>query len=338
MSELQSRSYQPLFEVRLFHHYWLDDGETVFDQIADQAKKDARLQEYDRRLFLSVRPTVTTEKYLAAFQCLFRDTALGFVVIAPANAQIPPETLLEFIITVRDVRFFDYTALTLRPQRIYEFPCEPENSIYRYKENVPFLSNLTGTAKGTGSSKRIFLSQAYPDSTSNDQVEFLVLSGGKPVQLASDSDGANTKIQELDAQTNDLLVYLHQGDVPLITAPSGVVGVPGKGVRLSSDIPDDVYACLSLAALHPSDSDFSYAEVDGQIKSTPPVYQVRFKNRSTYWKYISLKTGIESIEATPLPLTCFGNASGTKKKPSDSLVRADKNDTKIARLVSDIFV
>lgn len=338
MSELQSRNYQVLFEVRLLHHYWLDEGATAFDRIADQEKKSARLQEYDRRSFLSVRPAMTTERTLAACQCLFRDTALGFVVIAPGNALIPPETLMEFIVTVKDSRFFDYTALTLRPQRIYEFPFEPENSIYRFKENVPFLSNLTGTSRSTGAGKALYLSQEYPASDSDDQVEYMVLSEGSPVQLASDRDGANTTIQGIDAQTDSLLVYLHQGDVPPITAPAGMAGAPEKGVRLSSDISDDVYAYLSLAAVCPADSDFSYLGADGKIKSTPPVYQVRIKNRSTYWRYISLKTGAEAVEATPLPLTHFGNASGTKKKPSDSLVRADKNDTKIARLVSDILV
>ena len=31
--------YTRLFEVRLLHHYWLDDGATVFDAIADEAVK-----------------------------------------------------------------------------------------------------------------------------------------------------------------------------------------------------------------------------------------------------------------------------------------------------------
>ena len=33
--------YTRLFEVRLLHHFWLDDGATVFDAIADQAVEDA---------------------------------------------------------------------------------------------------------------------------------------------------------------------------------------------------------------------------------------------------------------------------------------------------------
>jgi len=48
--------YTRLFEVRLLHHYWLDDGATVFDAIADQAVKTNRLLTYDVRRLLRVEP------------------------------------------------------------------------------------------------------------------------------------------------------------------------------------------------------------------------------------------------------------------------------------------
>jgi len=46
---------------------------------------------------------------------------------------------------------------------------------------------------------------------------------------------------------------------------------------------------------------------------------------------------VSSTEANPLPLTYFGNA-GTKQKPSDGLVKAEKSGQKITRLVSEIYV
>ena len=53
-----------------------------------------------------------------------------------------------------------------------------------------------------------------------------------------------------------------------------------------------------------------------RAKTPSPVYQVRFKNRSTVWTYLDKQTGaVTSTEADPLPLTHFGNA-GTKQKPS----------------------
>ena len=69
-----------------------------------------------------------------------------------------------------------------------------------------------------------------------------------------------------------------------------------------------------------------------------PVYQVRFKNRSTVWTYLNNATGaVLSTEANPLPLTYFGNA-GTKQKPFRRLVKAETSGTKITRLISEIYV
>ena len=35
MAEHTTSAYRRLFEVRLLHHYWLDDGATIFDKITD---------------------------------------------------------------------------------------------------------------------------------------------------------------------------------------------------------------------------------------------------------------------------------------------------------------
>ena len=60
MSERKTTRIKRLFEIRLLHHYWLDEGTVVFDQIADAARREARLLAYDMRAFLSVKPTAST--------------------------------------------------------------------------------------------------------------------------------------------------------------------------------------------------------------------------------------------------------------------------------------
>ena len=76
-------TYQRLFEVRLLHHYWLDEGATVFDRLPDPGKRTSRLLAYDVQPLLRVRPTPPTEQVLTSFQALFRPTPLGFVVVVP---------------------------------------------------------------------------------------------------------------------------------------------------------------------------------------------------------------------------------------------------------------
>ena len=107
---------------------------------------------------------------------------------------------------------------------------------------------------------------------------------------------------------------------------------------LSDDIPDDVFALIRLSAVRANDSDFSFIDGNGRAKTPHPVFQIRFKNRSTLWQYVNKNTrAVISTELNPLPLTHFGNA-GTKQKPSEGWVKAEKSGTKITRLVSEIFV
>ena len=89
---------------------------------------------------------------------------------------------------------------------------------YRYKENVPVLSNLTGTKRGTPPNQSLFLSREIPPQGDGDQVEALVLSASALLQLTSDGPDATT--QQLGATATDLPVYLHQADSPAIIAPA----------------------------------------------------------------------------------------------------------------------
>jgi hypothetical protein len=336
MTERIINGYKRLFEVRLLHHYWLDEGATVFDLIPEQAKKDTRLLQYDVRSFLAVTPTVATVKVLNGLGGVYKKTALGCLVAVPDNVVVPQDAMFELLVTIRNADFFNYTALTLRPQKIYAFYYPPEDQTYRYKENVPVLSNLTGASREAGGNKALFLSKEIPGLTANDQVEALVLSGNALVQLTGDQPGAG--IQQLHALATALPIFVHQGDAPTIVPPSGLVGVPARGVMLSNDITDDVFALLRLSAVRADDGDFSCIDDSGHAKTAHPVFQVRFKNRSTIWQYLNKSTEVvNDTEPDPLPLTYFGNA-GTKQKPSTSLVKAVQSGTKITQLVSEIFV
>lgn len=275
-----SRSgYQRLFEVRLLHHHWLDDGTTVFDQISDQAKRDLRLLNYDKRSLLAVRPTLTTRAVLAAHKCLFLDTAMGFIVVAPASARVSVDTVMDFIVTLADQRVYRYTGPALRPQRICEFYNEVDNSVYRYKENVPVLSNLTGAARGTAAGKALFLSREHGAGATDDVVEPASWPADGAAELHCE-DAA--MINRYRAQEGDGPVFLHDGDVLPIAPPPGLTGVPERGIRLSSDVADDVFIYVSLTAARASDEAFNFVDANGSPKAAFPVYQVRFRNSSPY--------------------------------------------------------
>ncbi|NGZ08792.1 MAG: hypothetical protein CV088_05310 [Nitrospira sp. LK70] len=336
MGERVIKGYQRLFEIRLLHHYWLDEGATLFDLLSDQAAKDSRLLTYDARPFLRITPTAATSRTLDGFGGFFKATALGCIVAVPSSAVIPADGTLEFIVTVQSQDLLNYTALTLRPCRIYDLYHQMEKKLYRYKENVPVLSNLTGTVRGAGPTRTLFLSKEIPAPAADDQVEALVVSGGALVQLTGDQPGAG--MQQVGAVATDLPVFVHQGDAPAIVPSAGLVGAPARGVLLTDDLPESVFALIRLTPVRADVGDFSFIDAGGHAKLPHPVYHVRFKNRSTTWRYVNKQTrAVISMETTPFPLTWFGNA-GTKQKPSDGFVKAEKSGDRIARLVSEIYV
>jgi len=339
MTETLNSLYKPLFEVRLLHHYWLDEDVTVFDLISDADQKNQRLLRYDRRSFLTAAPTPATAQRLKGLGCIYKDSAMGFIVALPGTKVIPADALFEFVITVTNSDFFNYTALTLPAQKIAEFYYPPEASVYRYKANVPLLSNLTGVSRGLGNNKSLFLSSKYPGRSPGDKIESLVISpGGALAQLTSDAP--NPMYQQLNAQASNLPVFVHQNDVPAIVPPLGLVGAPQRGIRLSDDIPDNVFALIRLSPLRADDNSFSFTDGNGLAKTPYPIFQIRFKNRSTIRRYINKRTGaVVLTETDPLPLTRFRSpSSDSNPAPTEGWVKAEKSGAKITRLISEIFV
>lgn len=336
MAEPVTLGYSRLFEIRLLHHYWLDEGATLFDQMPDAARRDKRLQSYDARSFLTIAPTDATARRLAGLRAVFKDTALGCVVGVPGDAVISPAVVLDFVVTVRSPDFSNYTALTLRPRKIQELYYLPEDRMYRFKGNVPVLSNLTGDSRGTGQAKSLFLSRPIPGPAADDGAEALVISNGALQQLTGDQPGAGA--QELCADAAKWPVFVHQGDVPAIVPPAGLAGAPARGIPLTADIPDAVFALIRISAAQAVDADFSCVDAGGRAKTPAPVYQVRFKNRSTRWRYIDKDTHVQtSITPYPLPLTYFGLAGAMPKPPVGS-VRPETAGGRITQIVSDLFI
>ena len=335
MAEKITKNYHRLFDIQVLHHYWLDEGPTLFDKLAAEQQNN-RLLEYDMRSFFRFAPLPSTQTALRSYRCIFRETAFGGLVAAPAGVTLPDDQVFEFALSVNSGQFFDYTSLTFRRQQIYNLVSTVDGRMVRYKENVPVLSSLTGVTRGAGGDLKLFLSQETPALAADFLVESLATAGGSLVQFTSDGPGAAT--QNIGTPASGIPVFVHQGDAPVIVPPAGVTGSPARGVRLSADLADDVFAVIRLIAVRGDNGAFSFVDAAGAPLATPPIYQIRFKNRMTFWAYHDQRTGaLDSVEPIALPLTFFGNA-GTKQKPSQGHVKADLVGSRVARLVSEIFV
>lgn len=334
MSEQISVKYRRLFELRVLHHYWLDDGATVFDSIADPLKKQQRLSSYDVRSFLDIRPTSKTEKELEAYRAIVINSALGVIAAVPEEAVIAKDALFEFAVIVRNPAFINYTALTLRQQRIVDLYDAEQGKRYLYKENVPVLSSLTGTSRGADDNEVLFLSREFPAIANDDLVEAIGLSSNSLTQLSADQPGDH--LHTITDQAGLWPVYVHQGDVPVLEVPE-IESQVFRGIALDSNLPKDVFALIHLHAERPSDSRFSLIDSQGRARQTPPSFHVRLKNRSTFWQYLNQSNGsLEFETAEPLPSTYFGNA-GNRRKPSENSVKPVLSGDRVIKLVSEIY-
>lgn len=332
MPEFISANYKRLFEVRLLHHYFLDEGQADFTALPPD-KQNKYLSAYDCRRFFSINPADSTLQILQGLGCRFCTLPAGFTVVAPDHRAIPANAVFDFTVTVRDPEFFNYTALTLWKRDIYEI--KKEERLFRFKENVFLFSNLNGVQN----SGKLFLSKSYPQWNPANvwPAEAILTDGADLVQLTGDYPGSGVPLRRVLGPATGFPLFVNTEDVPLTAAPPGLSGVPPRGVELRDEWPRDLFALIRVAAKRPGDPDFSL--VDRNVPEGP-VFELHFKNRSTRWRYFKKNDqSFVAEEPAPLPLTFSGNA-GTRQKPSAGLVKAeyDSPQTKrITELVSEIY-
>lgn len=334
MAETLRISYARLFDVRVLHHFWLDDGATVFDAVTDDAARARRLQSYDARRIVAVTPTRPTRELVAGLRGVFRATGLGCFVALPEDTQVPTDATFEFFLSALDPDFATYTALGLRPREVVDVvePDGDDGIMHRFQSNVPTVSNATGAARGSGANRRLFLSRPYPGS--GDAVEHLFASGGDVAQLAQDPPNPDVHILGPTAQ---LPVYLHQGDVQAITPPAGSTGAPARGVELFERAPRTLVAVLRLeAGLDPGHA-LSFTTGGGTARTPTRIFEIHLPNRRTTWQYRDRRDGsVTRTETDVLPLTHFGNA-GSRRKASRSAIGVERSGDRVTALVSDIY-
>jgi len=74
---------------------------------------------------------------------------------------------------------------------------------------------------------------------------------------------------------------------------------------------------FGIICLHVKSDDPTYEMFDQQGFLRSPTYELRFRNRSTHWRYVGEKFNAASITDTPLPLTRFGFIENVKVKDKD---------------------
>lgn len=374
MTEFIITGYKRLVEVRIVQHYFLDDGADDFqapfnpnDSTQVRALKlqgrEKRWNRYDLRKVLCIKPTAATDLLIKRLNGVYRQTATGFLVAVPPATVVPASARFDFVVTVEDSNFFQYTGLpfyknssdkVFRNQKIVEI--RHNDQVYRYKPNVFVFHNNQGTQatirnpNGSVLQKRFFLTKEIPDydATATYLTESLVKRNNDLFRAMRDKPNAPPSDQwqkiNVSAVLSDpadpsftyarLPGYVTQNDIPDIVPPPGATGVPAKGILLTDDLPDNILALIQIETMPPL-ADFQLLN-GGQLRTPHPVFDIHFKNRATYWRYFSKIQNkyTELPFSPPRGLTVFGNAMNTvnngltnPKKPYPVAIEVDTNAT-----------
>lgn len=121
-------TYGVLFEVTVLHNYFLNSGEDVYTAMS-LADKKKMLQKFDSNSFATIIPTIETNKRLKNYKMVFKTTKTGFRVYIKVKENdetspfiaVPQDLKLDFIISINDYQFENYTDLKFAPKQLFLF-------------------------------------------------------------------------------------------------------------------------------------------------------------------------------------------------------------------------
>lgn len=121
-------TYGLLFEVTFLHNYFLDSGEETYESMSD-SDKEKMLQKFNTAAFLTVTPTLETHTVLKNYKMVFKTNKMGFRIYIKVKEtndvdpfiKVPADLNLNFLITINDYQFENYTPLDFAPHQLFFF-------------------------------------------------------------------------------------------------------------------------------------------------------------------------------------------------------------------------
>lgn len=142
-------TYGLLFEVTLLHSYFLNSGEDTYVGMTTEDKKKM-LKKFDSDSFVTITPTVETNTRLRNYKMVFKPTKTGFRVYIKVKEDdeidpfisVPADLKLDFIISINDYQFENYTNLEFVLKQMFLFSnTKPETEPVTFKYIPNFSDN-----------------------------------------------------------------------------------------------------------------------------------------------------------------------------------------------------
>lgn len=264
-------AFKRLFEIQLFHHYFLDHGQDAFDQQDPFAHNSS----YQSSKFIELIPLYKTALFLKNHRWLLKSTPLGLTVLSktedvPAGRFIlkqpiitpSPKDKIVFAIRVTDPFFYNYSnVIELNDLRLYHFSNSPSVG----------LNNIFDNSGVNDFDNNFLLSEA----ASRDLLESLTrLESGlssHDLENALDFIEKDTSVSDIPQAKQDLLSQEVKR-----RRRQGILGY--VVIDLSNNTAGE-------RLLEHNVNGPKYIEGDGHI------FKFVFKSKEAFWKYHILKGG-----------------------------------------------
>ncbi len=126
--------YKPLFTLNILHSYFLDNGETAFND----TEKPGAFSNYNVNDYIKIKPSQRTEQVLKNHKLIFKPTASGITCLVQAGHKVGTEPKLfepkidisdltfDILLYVTDPLFEKYTEIDPLKNSLFSFPYDGE--------------------------------------------------------------------------------------------------------------------------------------------------------------------------------------------------------------------
>ncbi|MBE9013434.1 hypothetical protein IQ250_24890 [Pseudanabaenaceae cyanobacterium LEGE 13415] len=252
--------YKKVLDLELWHDYYL--GQRNLDQSLPD--------NYDISDILALVPTPECTRILQNLHWRFRPQPRGATLFAEViqvkpgvfQTQIPVDRpyLLLFWLRVRDPRFANFTNLPFTAQ---------DRALY-------YFSSRSGTQQGT----TLFLTQALPSYGRNQSYQMgqLVTHQNQTWEAIRDRTSTTDEPNPEDWEALPMSQYVSQQDQRFLPEQ--------PSTSISPEASANRWGAVEIVLQPRQSSPFSLLQLEqGQTLIRPKTFVIRFKNRSTYWRY-----------------------------------------------------
>ena len=283
--------YRSVFNMNIRHAYFLDEGEEVFSDMPDDEKYEL-LRKYRLSDYLKIVPTAATKHIIKGHRLLFKAHSQGFRVVSKVIGEPVAEPLkfspliflqddlnLTFGLYINDAYFENYTQIADKGDpTLYLF-----SNVRPTTEDVGFANIFT--ADGSIDPDFLLREESTRHLVHNIALEDKFFGSG-----LDRFSIANIAATDIDSPESIDLINQHIKSKKY----DGLVGY----VRLTIKGDDNNH----LLEFDDSDSN----NIKQYILPQPPEFNLSFKNRKTFWRYIGFNEDSVLTTDTTKPLVKNG--------------------------------